>query len=328
MMIAVLEQADGPADRRLGADMADAGAARAAAEPAVGDQGDRFAQPRAHDVAGGAEHLLHARPALGAFVADDDHVARFDLARQDAFARLFLAVEDDGRTEVLEHGRGHARGLDHGAVRGEVAAQDGQPAGLGVGVRQRVNHLGVLDLGVGDVLAQRLAGHGGAVEVQQVRDLADLFEDRTDAARRVHVLDVNLVGRRRDLADIGAARGDRVDAVEVVLNARLTGQGQRVQDGIGRAAHRHVEHQGVVHRLEADDIERLDVLSDQLHDLPADGLVQVLPLRVHGQNRAVAGQGHADRLRQAVHRVGGEHAGATAAGGAARAFELVKLGLR
>ena len=97
--IAVLEQADGSADRRFRADMADAGAARAAAEAAVGDQGDRFAQPRAHDVAGRTEHLLHARAALGAFVADDDDIARLDLAGQNAFARLFLAVEDDGRTE-------------------------------------------------------------------------------------------------------------------------------------------------------------------------------------------------------------------------------------
>ena len=186
---------------------------------------------------------------------------------------------------------------------------------------------GFLICGVGDVLAERLAGHGRAVEVQQVRDLADFVEDRADAAGRVHVLDVDLVRRRRDLADVRAAGGDRVDAVEVVLDARLAGDGQRVQDGVGRAAHGHVEHEGVVERLEGDDVERLEVLLDQLHDLPAGGLVQVLPLRVDGQNRAVAGQGHADGLAQAVHRVGGEHAGAGAAGGAAVAFELVELGL-
>jgi hypothetical protein len=41
--IAVLEEADRPADRGLGADMADAEAARAARETAVGDQGDLLA---------------------------------------------------------------------------------------------------------------------------------------------------------------------------------------------------------------------------------------------------------------------------------------------
>ena len=40
-----------------------------------------------------------------------------------------------------------------------------------------------------------------------------------------------------------------------------------------------------------------------------------------GQDRAVAGQGHADCLAQAVHRVGGEHAGAASAGGAARRIQ-------
>ena len=108
MMIAVFQQADGSADGRFGADMADAGAARAAAETAVGDQGDRFAESRAHDVAGGAEHLLHAGAALGAFVADDDDVAGLDLAGQDAFAGVFLALEDDGRAGVREHRLGDA----------------------------------------------------------------------------------------------------------------------------------------------------------------------------------------------------------------------------
>ena len=42
----------GPPTCRFGADMADAGAAGAAAESAVGDQGDGFAEAGTHDVAG------------------------------------------------------------------------------------------------------------------------------------------------------------------------------------------------------------------------------------------------------------------------------------
>jgi hypothetical protein len=45
------------------------------------------------------EHLAHARAALGAFVADDDHVVRLDLALLHRLERVLLA---------LEHARGPA----------------------------------------------------------------------------------------------------------------------------------------------------------------------------------------------------------------------------
>ena len=43
-----------------------------------------------------------------------------------------------------------------------------------------------------------------------------------------------------------------------------------------------------------------------------------------GQCRAVAGQGHAQGFAQAVHAVGGEHAGTRAAGGAGVVFDLLQ----
>ena len=54
---------------------------------------------------------------------------------------------------------------------------------------------------------------------------------------------------------------------------------------------------------------------------PAGPLVQGLSRGMGGQRGAVARHGQADRLGQAVHRVGGEHARAGAAGGAGRLFE-------
>ncbi len=69
----------------------------AAAESAIGDQADAFAQAAAHDVGGRGEHLLHARAAARAFVADHHHVAGFHLARQDSLGGGFLAFEDHGR---------------------------------------------------------------------------------------------------------------------------------------------------------------------------------------------------------------------------------------
>ena len=88
--VAVFEQADEAVFRRLGGDVADAGAARAAGEAAVRDERDGFAEARAHDVGGGGEHFLHAGAAAGAFVADDHDVAGLDFSGEDAVARLFL----------------------------------------------------------------------------------------------------------------------------------------------------------------------------------------------------------------------------------------------
>jgi hypothetical protein len=73
--VAVAQQADRAADRRLRPDMADAEAARGAGEAAVGDQRHLVAHALAVDRRRGRQHLAHAGAALGALVADDDDVA-------------------------------------------------------------------------------------------------------------------------------------------------------------------------------------------------------------------------------------------------------------
>ena len=71
----------------------------------------------------------------------------------------------------------------------------------------------------------------------------------------------------------------------------------------------------------------LDVALQQFKDLPRRGLGQLLAARVHGGDGAVARQGQADGLQQAVHGVGREHAGAGAAGGTGAGFDGLQLGL-
>src|SRR6185369_6909086 len=100
--IAVLEQADRPADRSFGADMADAKAARTTGKTAVGDQ--RYFVAHAHAVEGrrGRQHLAHAWPALGAFVTDDQHFAFLEALVDHRVEAFFFAVEDVRRaTEDL-----------------------------------------------------------------------------------------------------------------------------------------------------------------------------------------------------------------------------------
>jgi hypothetical protein len=68
--------------------VADDEAVAAAAEAAVGDERDVFAEALAHDGAGRGKHLAHAGAALRAFVADDDDVALLDLAVEDGLQRV------------------------------------------------------------------------------------------------------------------------------------------------------------------------------------------------------------------------------------------------
>ena len=108
--------------------MADDEAVAAAAEPAVGDERDVFAEALAHDGAGGREHFAHARAAFRAFAADDDDVAFLDRAVEDGFERLLLGLEHDGLAgEALAFLAGN---FCDRAVGGEVAVEDDEVAVL------------------------------------------------------------------------------------------------------------------------------------------------------------------------------------------------------
>ena len=104
-------------------------------------------------------------------------------------------------------------------------------------------------------------------------------------------------------------------------------QRQRVQDGIRRSPHSHVEHEGVYQRLLGNDVERANVLVEAalermrgfLRDLDALGvqLGRAPSIRPpFGGNGSIAGQRQDDSLAQAVHGVCREHAGAASAAGA------------
>ena len=147
-----------------------------------------------------------------------------------------------------------------------------------------------------------------------------------DAAGAVDVLDM-IIRRGRHFADAGNAPGDFVNALDVVGDARLARDGERVQDGVGGTAHGDVEHEGVVKRLERGDVARLQVGLDQPDDGFGGALVKRFAFLGDGENGAVARERHAEGFAEAVHGVGGEHAGAGAAGGAGGLFQFVQLGL-
>ena len=130
----------------------------------------------------------------------------------------------------------------------------------------------------------------------------------------------------------GTRRDSRSMSAMVKSISRLMRGGEQMQHGVGRAAHRNVERHGVLERLEIRDRARqhalvvlLVVAAGEIDDQMAGFDEQPLAVGVGRDDRAVAGQRKPQRLGQAVHRIGGEHARARAAGRTGRTLDRRRL---
>ena len=220
------------------------------------------------------------------------------------------------------HFRRDSAALDDAAVLRDVAPQDRDAAGLGVRIFERTNDLGVAINHALQVLADRLAGAGDEREVEEAA-LRQLLHDGRNAARCVQLLDM-VRTCRGEVADVRNFAGKLVERFELERNACLVRDREQMQNRVGRAADRHLAGQRIAECRRGQNVARLDVLLDQLHDLHAGVLCQMDACRGNGRGRAVARQRHADRLGQAVHRVCGVHAGARAAARAGIALSFVE----
>ena len=105
--------------------MADGQTGGAAGVAAVGQHGDLLADTLALDERRRVQHLLHARAALRALVADDQRHAGLQSIVEDDLDGLLLGFDDQCRSTEGPNLLRYAGGLHHAAVRGEVAAQHG-----------------------------------------------------------------------------------------------------------------------------------------------------------------------------------------------------------
>ncbi|CEG09955.1 hypothetical protein BN961_03387 [Afipia felis] len=136
-----------------------------------------------------------------------------------------------------------------------------------------------------------------------------------DAAGTMHVLEMHVGDRRRDLAQHRHAARQPIDVGHRERHFAFIGSGEQMQHGVGRAAHRDVERHRVFERLEARDVARqrrlvvLLVVAPREIDDQMPGLdEQTLAVGVGGEHRPVARKRQAECLGEAVHRIGGEHA--------------------
>ena len=189
----------------------------------------------------------------------------------------------------------------------------------------QIHLLGFLGAGVAhdvpivELVFQGLVVDGVHVAVQLARTV-ELAEDADDAACAVYVGDLPFAGRR-GLADARHGVGDAFDVVKREVHVGGLRHGEDVQHGVGGTAHGHIHGHGVLESLLGGDGTRqhgivviVVILLGDLHHLLGGALEQVLAVGMGGQNGAVARQSQTDGLGQAVHGVGGEHAGAGTAG--------------
>ena len=233
---------------------------------------------------------------------------------------------------IFNSGLGHRMGDETKTHhKSTTLLKNGETAVLGICVLDRADHIVVGDFRGLDLSAELLTGNGRGIEVElkgflrAFREIGDALHNGHDPARSVDIGDMIVTGRR-DLADVRRYGRNLVHTLERILNARLARDGESVKNGVGGAAHRHIESKSVVERITRDEILRQrSALLSHRDDALCGGAVKILTLDIYRENGSVSGKRKSKRLVKAVHRIRGEHAGATAAAGAARLFYLLKF---
>ncbi len=299
--------------------MTDAEPVRTAAESSVGDEGAvRSASDTLHR-AGHREHLAHARSALGAFVADDHDGLWLDFVGHDGHHRLVLTVKDARGS--LKGECVHAGDLGDGALGRQRTGQH-RDATLNVDRTAEVVHdfaVGGSGVVVGQTFGHGLAAHRHDVAVEEIV-FEQVLEHHRHAADGVEVTHV-VLPVRLGVGNVRHALGDLVEVVEFQRDARLVGDREQVQHGVGRSTECHHHRDGVLEGRLGHDGPRRDGPIKQVDHRESRIVGVLITARVNGGHRRAAEQRHAERLANARHRVRGEHARAAPLARAGRTLD-------
>ncbi len=115
----------------------------------------------------------------------------------------------------------------------------------------------------------------------------------------------------------------RTKSSRVEIHLGLVRDRQQMQHGIGRAAERHGDGDGILECFLGEDLARGDALPQHLHYRHATLTRKAVAAAIDGWRRGGTGQRHAKRLSGTRHGVGGIHA---ATGTLSRADRLFDLG--
>src|SRR5450759_4503053 len=237
--VTLVDQRNRAAHRCFRRNMPDHHAVSAAGETTIGDKADGIAQTFADDGRGGRQHLAHTGAALGAFITDDHHIARFYFTREDGFhARLFRIEHARRSGDLVQLDTGDLR---HRTFRRKITLQDGKVSLRINRIVPRTDHILILSR-LGRHILQNfrngLAGNGQRIAMQNamreqylhhLRNPAgtmqvggDIFSGRLQIAQHRHACayDFEVIDRER------------------YLRGMCDGQ-EMQQHRVGGTAHRH-----------------------------------------------------------------------------------------
>ena len=191
---------------------------------------------------------------------------------------------------TLVHGAGGI--LQHAALRGDIALQNGYGALLGC-LFYGENHLIALQTVVVEIaqialepvvlvkilqiLTQSLAGDGHHIQIQHIPQHPLNHGHAARKPERLRQLRAGGV----DIAQMGHLMVDLVEELDRQVIAQLPGDGGQVDGGVGGAADGAVHNDGVAEGRGGHDLGDRDVLLHQFHDLPT-GIPGILEDVPHG----------------------------------------------
>ena len=149
----------------------------------------------------------------------------------------------------------HTRLFHHSALLGQIAEQNRQAAITGIGIFQRMNHGFIRNAASLHCFTQRFPADGHGVQMKGSGNSGNFMNDGTHPACTQNILHVE-AGGRSHLADVGGSSGNIVDALEVIFHAGFPGNGQRMEHGIGTAAHGHINCESIVDGVTGYDVSR------------------------------------------------------------------------
>ncbi|GFI29358.1 hypothetical protein IMSAGC013_00744 [Lachnospiraceae bacterium] len=108
---------------------------------------------------------------------------------------------------------------------------------------------------------------------------------------------------------------DFVGKSNIEIKSYFMGNGRKVKHAVGGASQGHIHCQRIQNGFFCHNVSGTDILSIHFHHSHAGMFCQTETVRINGRNGSVSLQSHAQGFCQAVHGIGGIHAGAGTAGG-------------
>ena len=232
-------------------------------------------------------------------------------------------LEDHRTTRVFEEFFRCGGGLYHSAVGGEVAAQDGKAALRHQWRVQRPDDFLVEALRTCHIAGNGLAIHGEGITMQQARSQKALHHHRQTAC----VVEVfhQVLARWHQVDDGGNVAPQGVPIVQREWDAHAARNGNQMDHRIGGAANGAADADGVFKSFAGENVGQADIAIDQVDNVPAGTLGQLIAARIHGGDRSVFRQAYAHGFDQTGHGGGCSHGHARARRARHAAFCLHEL---